>query len=309
MLIVSLALHVGLATGIVLTCFHGSAVSAPVSPDATAPSAMILFHSEQRPAPQPQQPVLAKPAVIVAENTPAVLPSPAQPVVEKAVPAPVTVQPPLESNPNAHIEALPPETVLSPSPAPQLNIADGVVFILDISGSMYEPYGGATRLALARQALCSQIRALKDGTPFAVTFYAQSALASGPLVEASAATREAAVRFLMRVVDCGGGTNLPAGLACAQRLHPGAMVLASDGDLNISAYNLATRARVILGPEKHCPSLTVIGVAPRPTTGDERLLEGLAEQQGGTYRAAEIGSGAELVSSASGAIKTGTATP
>jgi hypothetical protein len=307
-LIVSLALHVGTATGIVFAYAHGIFFSAPVSPEVTQPVAMILLHPELTPpALQHPQPALPKPAVTVAENTP--LPSPAQPVMAKALPAPAVVQPPMEANPNANVMPLPPEAVLSPSPAPQLNSANGVVFILDISGSMYEPYAGATRLAFARQALCNQIRALKEGTPFAVTLYGERALASGPLVAANNATREAAARFLMRDPDCGGGTNLPAGLACAEQLHPGALVLASDGDLNISAYNLALRASAILGPKKHSPALTIIGIAPRPTTGDERLLEGLAEQQGGTYLAGKIGNDAEMVSSAAGVTKPDSAMP
>ena len=49
-----------------------------------------------------------------------------------------------------------------------------MVFILDISGSMYEPYAGSTRLAYARQTLSRRIRALKDGTPFAITLYADA---------------------------------------------------------------------------------------------------------------------------------------
>jgi Mg-chelatase subunit ChlD len=162
-----------------------------------------------------------------------------------------------------------------------LDSHNGVVFLLDISGSMYEPCAGSTRLMFARQALSQRIRALKDGTPFAITLYAQIAHNSGPLVAASDATREAAVRFIMEDFDCGGGTNLPAGLASAQQLHAGHIVLASDGDLNISPTNLLVNARNILGPEGHCPALTVINISPRLNTDAESLLQSLADQQGG----------------------------
>ena len=224
----------------------------------------------------------------------------------KALPAPTVTPPPalaLETNPNAHLRALPPEAVLSPSPAPQLNSANGVVFILDISGSMYEPYAGSTRLALARQTMGRRIRALKDGTPFAITLYAAHARNSGPLVAANDATREAAVRFIMRDVDCGGGTNLPVGFASAQQLHPGALVLVSDGDLNISAYNLATQAGGILGPEGHCPGLTIVGIAPRVNAGADRLLQNLADTQGGSYCAQQLEGATELVTSAASVTK------
>jgi hypothetical protein len=312
MLIISLALHVSLATGIVLSHFHGAAMPAPaLSKAATATATVILLRSEETPLLPFRQPASAQPAVArsVATNQPAVLPSPAQPTVEKAS---VVAPPPalaLEANPNAHIRALPPEAILSPNPAPRLNAADGVVFILDISGSMYEPYAGSTRLAYARETLSRQIRALKDGTPFAITLYALRACNSGPLVAANDATREAAVRFIMRDVDCGGGTNLPAGLVSAQQLHPGALVLATDGDLNITAFNLTAKARDLLGPEGHGPGLTIVGIAPRPNTGDERLLQGLADQQGGTYCAEQFDSNTELVTSASSATKPASATP
>ncbi len=152
---------------------------------------------------------------------------------------------------------------------------------------MYESYAGSTRLNYARRALGRRVRALPDGTPFAVVLYAQTARASGPLVAANDATREAAVRFLLHDVDCGGGTNLPAGLVTAQALHTGALVLATDGDLNISIANLMLEAREILGGKGHGPSIEVIGMAPRVGTQDDRILQDLADQQGGSYRVEE----------------------
>jgi hypothetical protein len=315
MLMVSLALHASLAAGIALSYFHWAATPVAASPKVTTPTeTVILLRSRETPALQFREPVPAKAAAArsVVTSRPAALPSPAQPLVEKALSASTVVPPPalaLEANPNAHMEALPPEAVLSPSPAPHLNGADGVVFILDISGSMYEPCAGSTRLAFARETLGRQIRALKDGTPFAITLYSQCARTSGPLVAANDATREAAVRFIMRDVDCGGGTNLPAGLASAEQLHPGAIVLVSDGDLNISAVNLTTRALGILGPKGHCPGLTIVGITPRSNTGDERLLQGLADQQGGTYRAEQFENKTSLLTSASSVTKPASATP
>jgi len=128
-------------------------------------------------------------------------------------------------------------------------------------------------------------------------------------VAACDATREAAVRFIMRDVDCGGGTNLPAGLALARQLHTGSLVLVSDGDLNISELDLMTRAHDILGLSGLWPSLTVIGISPRPGTGADHLLQDLADQQGGSYQFADVGDVPALLTSASGAIKPPTATP
>jgi len=286
MLVVSLALHVGVGVGIALSYFRGAPAPIAVACETEHPTA-ILLRSEESPLRHSRLPAAAKviePAASLATAAPP-LPVPVPKILSTVIAPPSLA---LEANPNAHVRSLPPEAVLSPNPAPQLDSTQGIVFILDISGSMYEPFAGSTRLAFARQALSQQIRALKDGTPFAITLYAQRACTSGPLVAARDATREAAVRFIMRDVDCGGGTNLPAGFASAQQLRPGALVLATDGDLNISAYQLADKTRDLLGPEGHCPILTVIGIAPRVNKGADRLLQGLADEQGGTYCAEQI---------------------
>jgi hypothetical protein len=247
--------------------------------------------------------------VKVVASVAAPIPAPAQPKIAKASAgmksAATKPAPAREVNPNAHIAALPPDSILSPTPPPALNGASGVVFVLDISGSMYEPYNGATRLGFAREAVAQRIRALKDGTPFAIALYAQSAYISGPLVAASDATRAAALRFIMRDVDCGGGTNLPAGLTAAAQLRTGNIVVFSDGDLNMSAFNLLPQVRDILGPKGHCAALTVVGIAPRANVGDDRLLQRLADQEGGTFMAPSLDDGTPSVTAVAEAAKTG----
>jgi hypothetical protein len=309
MLTISLALHVGLVATVALFFLHRAVTSPPVSSETATPT-MTYLRSTETPPPSIARTVTIKQVSVIPLAVPALTPAAPQHIVEKALPA--VTEPPalaLEANPNAHVRALAPDAILSPGPAPKLNNADGVVFILDVSGSMYEPYAGSTRIAFARQALSQQIRALKDGTPFAITLYAQSACNSGPLVAANPATREAAVRFVMRDVDCGGGTNLPAGFASAQKLHPGALVLVTDGDLNISAFKLAAKTHDLLGAEGHGPALTVVGIAPRAEQGAEQLLESLADEQDGTYCAVQFAGTLELVTSAANVIKPTSASP
>jgi hypothetical protein len=304
MLLASLAFHVGLAVTVAFSILPGASNSpaAPITPVADAPS-ILLLRSRATPTFVSTQSVTANPPPVVAiAKLPAVFPSPASVPIEKVAPVIESPALALEANPNAHVRAIAPDSVLSPNPAPPLNSAEGIVFILDISGSMYEPYAGSTRIALARQCLARQIAALKNGTPFAITLYALRACNSGPLVAANDATRGAAVRFVMREVDCGGGTNLPAGFASAQQLHPGALVLVTDGDLNSTAFSLAAKTRDLLGPYGQCPNLTIIGIAPRTSEQAEPLLQSLADQEGGTYRAQPEAS-AEFITSASSALK------
>jgi hypothetical protein len=309
MLIASLAVHVSVVAGIALSYFHRTTMTV-VAASEPATSPVMLLNSEETPAQPLQKPASAPRAAArsVEKSRPAALPSPARPMVEKALAA-STPSPAPEANPNAHIEALPPEAVLSPTPPPQLDGANGVVFVLDISGSMYEPYAGSTRLAYARQTLSRRIRALRDGTPFAITLYAQRACTSGPLVAANEVTREAAVRFIMRDVDCGGGTNLPAGLASAGPLHAGAIAIVTDGDLNMAAYSLTSKARDILGTAGHRPALTIVGIAPRFKAGADRLLQDFANEQGGTYLTEYLEGDAPVLTSASNSIKSASSTP
>ena len=178
----------------------------------------------------------------------------------------------------------------APAPAESTirsNDHDSIVFLVDISGSMYEPYGASTRVALARELVASHIRGLKDGTPFAVVVYGETALESGPLRVATTATRQAALQFLAAADDCGGGTNLPVALLSARELHPAAIFLATDGDLNMEGRELLPRALQILGPSGAAPRFDIVGIGPRPHTDAQRLLQSLADQEGGTYQTQE----------------------
>jgi hypothetical protein len=221
------------------------------------------------------------------------------------------------ANPTQPINPAGPENfpMAAPAPAPalalkdktELNVRDNApvaapvhphdatVFILDISGSMYEPYAGSTRLALARRILAQKIAALPDGAPFAVVVYGERTLRSGPLARANDSTRHYAVDFLNHDYDCGGGTDLPAGLATAQELHPGKMLVVTDGDLNMNGPEVLSKTFRILGAKNASPSLEIIGLAPRPHTDATRLLQSIASQQGGTYQT--VPNGASLVTS------------
>ncbi len=185
--------------------------------------------------------------------------------------------------------------LLNPGSPPRVNSAEGIVFILDVSGSMYEPFSGATRLAFARQVLAQRIKSLRDGVPFALVVYGESAQRSGPLVPANDGTRAAAIRFLAREYDLGGGTNLPSGLTLAAELDMGSIVLVTDGDLNEKQTELLPQVRGILGLAGQSPALTIVGIAPRPGTGDDEILQALAAQQGGSYFVAKLAGAPDLL--------------
>jgi hypothetical protein len=276
----SLAAHGLLAGSVALSSSWSSRSMLPARVEKS-PTLSLIY-----PKPQPVKPSAApssaKPTPVVASSAPVTPVTPARSHLD-ATPEAKPVLAKAEANPNAKLPPPSPDAVLRPVPAPRLDGTKGVVFVLDVSGSMYEPYGGATRLAFARQEINQRVRALPDGTPFAVVLYAKTAYASGPLVEANSETREAAVRFIMRDVNCNGGTNLPAGLAAARALNTGALVLATDGDLNISCTDLMLQAQKILGEAGTCPSMLILGIAPRTDTTAEHLLQDLAGLERGSY--------------------------
>jgi hypothetical protein len=285
-LLASAALHLALA-GLLVWHIGATSHHSSMSPNVL-PSTTLIFtlHSDAHPDQfqalrqfsssdsQPLDPNAPFPPPVASARPPIADPEPA--------PAP----PPslaLKDSSNARVR-LAADSTPSTSSRPHLDPREGIVFLLDISGSMYEPYAGATRLALARQLLVERIRALKEGTPFAVTVYGETALRSGPLVPANNATREAAIQYLSHDYPCGGGTNLPVGLALASELQMGRILLITDGDLNTTESSLLHQADRILGSPEESPGLAIIGIAPRVHTKDAMLLQSLADQQNGSYQ-------------------------
>jgi hypothetical protein len=258
MVLTSLSLHLIALLIIMLTPGHPVGSGRGNEPEPPGPVVILSKElSPDRASPPPSHPLPPPPppaAVIRKPTTPPPAPAPEVPASAEAI--------------------------LAGNGGPHLN--GGVVFLLDISGSMYEAYAGATRLAMARKLIRGQIEALPEGTPFAITLYGETTRRSGPLVRADRATRNAAEQYLMEDFDLGGGTNLPAGFDTAEELHPGSIVLVSDGDLNIADDMLLKETRRILGQPG--PQLSVIGVAPRAGTVDAQQLEEVAHQQAGSYQ-------------------------
>lgn len=294
MLLISCTLHIGVVGELLWGHFHPASSVTSSSPSVTATELVLMPGRLSIDTPS----ISTQPPVASSMHHEAV-PVPSVPVsAPEPAPAPPHATIALETNPNAHVRPPQLEAVLSPSPAPQLNNHDGIVFLLDMSGSMYEPYAGANRLTLGRETLRRQILALKDGTPFAITVYGQTSRNSGPLVAASDATRDAAVRFIMQDYDCGGGTNLPGGLASAQRLNAGRLLLVTDGDLNIAPVDLLLETHRLLGAKGQGPALTIIAIDPRVRSKARDVLKGLATQQGGSLLTTQASSPSELLTSA-----------
>jgi hypothetical protein len=294
MLLVSVAIHLVVA-GILFGGVHWLHAAPMEQPAKAETESLVLLRSDETPILPLTTP--PRPAASSILYKPHALPIVNKAAVTKHTSSSAPDALALEANPNAHLRAPGPDAVLNPPSAPHLNRANGIVFLLDISGSMYESYADTTRLTIARGLLSQRILALKDGTPFSITVYGQTACTSGPLVAANPATREAAVQYIAQDYDCGGGTNLPEGLRRAAGLQPGTILLVTDGDLNISPIDLLLSAHRLLGSPGHGPALSIIGIGLRPKTKAHELLQGLADQQNGTYLVEEADASTELMTS------------
>jgi hypothetical protein len=283
-----MALHLGLIFGLV---WHLRATPPPAAKEPQAARLIYTLSSQEQPdRPLPPAPSLRVESHPVAEAAPLLVktPAPVSPQeIKPAAPAPSFA---LKDHAQADVR-LDADPVGDSGPVQNKN---SVVFVLDISGSMYEAYAGSTRLAVARALIRQRIESLQEGTPFAEVVYGETSCRSGSLVRAKASTRATAERFIDQDEACGGGTNLPGGFAAAQDLHPSSIFLVTDGDLNMTGAELLPKASRILGAPGACPALTIVAIAPRPHTDARRLLHALAEQQGGTYQLQPADGGAVL---------------
>jgi len=275
MLGLSLALHLTVGLAVVVSHLHSSGRGSAFAPEQS-PSTSLIFTVRAKSS-LDRQSLLSDNLRAETDSTAGADPLSPFPEIAMHKPAPALA---LKNSAQPHVRWSS-DSVLAPASAPHVNSREGLVFVLDVSGSMYEPYQGATRLAFARRILEDRVRALKNGTPFSIVVYGERTRRSGPLVPANDATREAALHFIDRDYDCGGGTDLPAGLISAAELNMGSILLVTDGDLNAKEEELLPKARDILGGGA---SLAVIGIGPRPKTDAREILQDLAHQEDGTYQ-------------------------
>jgi hypothetical protein len=267
MLAISLALHGLLAAAIGLVRFP-SALPAQKAGPATIALVLMSPAAPEVAFVPPKQATHTDPAGTVEVAT--------QPMDGPSTPA-VAFLP----HSSTHIQLRSP---LAPATAPRVDHHAGTVFVLDVSGSMYEGYAGANRLAYARRALSDAVHALRPGTPFALVVYAERACISGPLVPANAETVAAADAYLQQEYDFGGGTDLPAGLALAESLRPGRIVVATDGDLNAHPRDLLAAERDLVIDVERPPTLDFLAIAPRTAVHDDSILHQLADEANGSYQ-------------------------
>ncbi|MDR2463884.1 MAG: VWA domain-containing protein [Verrucomicrobiales bacterium] len=159
-----------------------------------------------------------------------------------------------------------------------------VVFVVDVSGSMHEKTGATTRLARVFQQLEQTVWSLSAEQKFNIILFAAktSPLSPAP-IDATDENKRLASAWLAGDTDCGGTTNLEAGLILALTMKPEMIMLLTDGEADSRAE--AIKLQVKLLRKRFCPAARIcsVGFYLEPSGGPERLLQDLSRATDGEY--------------------------
>lgn len=157
-----------------------------------------------------------------------------------------------------------------------------VVFLLDQSGSMFEPVAGTTRARLAMGQLFKWLDLVGNDNLFNIVLYARKVLTFQPTpITVSPTERKNARNFLRSENDCGGTTEFLAGLEAALNNKPDTILIITDGDLNLAPYVVLRGARELRQRLSPSTRINVLGVYVRPATGAADTLARLARENDG----------------------------
>lgn len=237
----------------------------------TVPSTVIRTESSDPSNPTPA-PAPATPAP-TAPPAPA-RPSPAQP---GAAPA------------NSSAGSRPPRIVPrgTPSVFGIATHAPRVVFVVDVSGSMYETVpGGGTRLSAALDQVAGAVEDLEPGREFNIVLFAGSTLwFAGRPVPADEDVKHAALQFLRDDHDLDGVTDLGAGIVDALSQQPGEIILVTDGLPNTRLDTLFAEVADTQERIGRPARIHAVGCCVSAGGGAEAFLQRLCAAHRGTYRA------------------------
>jgi hypothetical protein len=159
-----------------------------------------------------------------------------------------------------------------------------IVFIIDVSGSMYEKTGTTTRMARVFHELEQTIWSLAPDQKFNIVLFATTVVPLAPApVNATEENKRLSVEFLDSDVDCGGTTNMGRGLAMALSMKPDMIMLLTDGEADNGPESI--KSQVDLLRRKFCPAVRICSVGFYLEGGSvpEQLLQDLSGSANGEY--------------------------
>ena len=166
--------------------------------------------------------------------------------------------------------------------APAQRPAANLVFLIDVSGSMDQPYK-LPLLISAFKLLAGQLEA-RDRV--SLVTYAGNA---GVVLEPTAGDQRAKILGALEHLRAGGSTHGAAGIETAYRLAEQArlpegsnrVILATDGDFNVGTVNHEALIQLIAQQRAKGISLTTLGFGGG--NYNDQLMEQLADQGNGNY--------------------------
>ncbi len=157
-----------------------------------------------------------------------------------------------------------------------------LVFLLDVSGSMYS----ANKLGLVKSSIKMLGKQLGSRDSVSIVVYAG---ASGVVLEPTPGDRYPDIAYALDQLKAGGSTNGEAGIALAYQLAEKAykkgginrVILATDGDFNVGVANVETLKDMVARQRESGIALTTLGFG-QGNYNDE-LMESLADIGNGSY--------------------------
>lgn len=157
-----------------------------------------------------------------------------------------------------------------------------LVFLLDVSGSMFPP----NKLPLLKAAMRLLVERLRAQDRVAIVVYAG---ASGVVLPSTSGDRKDAILAALGELEAGGSTNGGAGIKLAYRIAQDSfiengvnrVVLATDGDFNVGVTNQGDLVRLIEEKRRSGVFLSVLGFGEGNLK--DSTMELLADRGNGNY--------------------------
>lgn len=252
----------------------------------------VHFYTEFFPAVQAQGELL-QPAerrytisTKLVENNAMDLPRPVDSVVS-APELPTAAVGPIAKEPIGQKEGAGKSGLNRPSQISLFNLsapAQRVVYLLDISGSMWRRIDARTRYEVAREEVRRSIRSLPEHVEFNIIVFADRAEGMAPEpIAATVKGKQQAEDFLSRIPNMAGVTDLVAGFNLAFAMHPDSVFLLTDGVANVPEWQILERLRDLQKQQETATRLYAVGMAPMQNSEGDQLLRKLTRAHGGSF--------------------------
>lgn len=166
--------------------------------------------------------------------------------------------------------------------------AKKVVFLIDISGTMWNEIDGKWCFKIAQAEVEKSISVMPTEMEFNVIYYSDSVSVLSPqLLAANAENKERARRFLNSVPSMNGATDFMKGLKAAFEQKPEAIFLFTDGEMDLPKWKLPSQLDRLRESYHTKTVLFGIGFFYQKNQESLDLLQRLCFVSGGDYKTYE----------------------